>query len=50
MDRFVILMEACYLLHKAVEIASRTAGDERRDLELTDPAVREVQHEDAFVE
>jgi hypothetical protein len=37
MDRFVIMVDAGYLLHKGVEIVSKRASTERRDLELTDP-------------
>lgn len=37
MHRFVVMVDAGYLLHKGVEIASRKASDERRDLELADP-------------
>jgi hypothetical protein len=38
MDRFVILVDAGYLLHKGVETVSGKASKERRDLELTNPA------------
>ena len=37
MDRFAVMVDAGYLLHQGVEIASGRASDERRDLELTDP-------------
>jgi uncharacterized LabA/DUF88 family protein len=36
MDRFVILVDAGYLLHKGVEIVSSRASTERRDLDLAD--------------
>lgn len=37
MDRFVVMVDAGYLLHKAVEIFSNNASTDRRCLELTDP-------------
>jgi uncharacterized LabA/DUF88 family protein len=43
MDRFVILVDAGYLLHKGVEIISSRASTERRDLDLKDaPALIEL--------
>lgn len=35
MDRYVIMVDAGYLLHKGVEIVSRKASTERRDLDIT---------------
>ena len=37
MDRFVIMVDAGYLLHKGVEIVGKRPSTERRELELTDP-------------
>jgi uncharacterized LabA/DUF88 family protein len=37
MDRFVIMVDAGYLLHKGVEIVSNKVSTERGDLQLTDP-------------
>ena len=37
MDRFVITVDAGYMLHTGVEIVSKRASTERRALELTDP-------------
>jgi hypothetical protein len=37
MDRFVIMVDAGYLLHKGVEIVSKKVSLQRRELDITDP-------------
>jgi len=38
MDRYVIMVDAGYLLHKGVELMSGKASLQRRELDITDPA------------
>jgi hypothetical protein len=40
MDRYVIMVDAGYLLAKGIQLVSAKASTQRRELDITDPAGR----------